>query len=80
MNIQRYSMALSGGQAEAVDHPIDYHVTVAIRLAQTPERTQEFEHVCTIGAMQGLRPSMVAPDDIRAQIPSAKAHDLPVGF
>ena len=54
MNIQRYSMALYRGLAEAVDYPMNYHVTGAIRLAHTAERMQEFEHVRAMGSLQGL--------------------------
>ena len=76
MNIQRYSMALYRGLAEAVGYPMNYHVTGAIRLAHTPERMQEFEHVRAMGAMQGLRMEMMTPDDIRARNPFVETHDL----
>ncbi|MCK0167182.1 FAD-dependent oxidoreductase [Jannaschia sp. S6380] len=80
MNIQRYSMALYRGLADAVGYPMNYHVTGAIRLAHSDERMQEFEHVRAMGAMQGLRMEMMTPDDIRRANPFVEIHDLKGGL
>ena len=50
MNMQRYSAELYRGLAEAVDYPMNYHVTGSLRLAHTKERLQR------IPARQGHGP------------------------
>jgi dimethylglycine dehydrogenase len=49
MNMQRYSTELYRGLGEAVDYPMNYHVTSSIRLAHSKERLQEFERVAMRG-------------------------------
>ncbi len=36
MNMQRYSAALYRGLGQAVDYPMNYHVTGSVRLGHTP--------------------------------------------
>ncbi|SFI47656.1 GcvT family protein [Jannaschia pohangensis] len=76
MNIQSYSTALYRGLAEAVDYPINYHVSGALRLAHSAARMQEFEHVRAMGVAQGLRMEMVNNDRMRALHPLVQTHDL----
>ena len=80
MNIQRYSMALYRELAEAVDYPMNYHVTGAIRLAHTAERMQEFEHVRAMGTLQGLKLSMMDLPEIGNRHPMCETHDLTGGL
>ena len=53
MNMQRYSLDMYRGLAEAVDYPMNYHVTGALRLGHTKERRQEFERVAGAGQING---------------------------
>ncbi|MGB3554998.1 MAG: FAD-dependent oxidoreductase, partial [Jannaschia sp.] len=80
MNIQRYSTALYRGLAEAVEYPINYHVTGAVRLAHSAERMAEFEHVRAMGAAQGLRMRMMDVEEVRACHPLLRTHDLVGGL
>src|SRR6056297_1029471 len=54
MNMQRYSAELYRGLGEAVDYPMNYHVTGSIRLAHSTERMREFERVAGMGRYQGM--------------------------
>ncbi|TIP35786.1 MAG: FAD-binding oxidoreductase, partial [Mesorhizobium sp.] len=54
MNMQRYSTELYRGLAEAVDYPMNYHVTGSLRLAHTNERMQEFQRAKGMGRCQGM--------------------------
>jgi len=76
MNIQRYSTELYRGLAEAVDYPMNYHVTGSIRLAHSKERMQEFAHVKAMGALQGMEIELLGLDDIKAMYPFIETHDL----
>lgn len=80
MNIQRYSMALYRGLAEAVDCPINHHVTGTIRYAHTPERMKEFEHVRAMGDLQGLKMERMSCAQIKAKYPIGETHDLVGSF
>ncbi|GAB4230641.1 MAG: hypothetical protein Tsb0032_37020 [Kiloniellaceae bacterium] len=76
MNMQRYSAELYRGLAEAVDYPMNYHVTGSIRLGHTPERLQEFKRVAGMGRYQGMDIDILTPDEIRGRYPFAETHDL----
>jgi len=76
MNIQRYSTELYRGLAEAVDYPMNYHVTGSIRLAHSKERMQEFAHVRAMGALQGMEVELLGLDEIKARYPLIETHDL----
>lgn len=80
MNIQRYSMALYRGLAEAVDYPMNYHVTGTIRYAHTPERMEEFEHVRAMGDLQGLKMTRMTLEEMKAKYPIGETHDLVGGL
>ncbi len=76
MNMQRYSAELYRGLAEAVDYPMNYHVTGSVRLAHTPERMQEFRRVRGMGRYQGMDIDVLGPDEIRQHYPFVETHDL----
>ncbi|APH72660.1 GcvT family protein [Aquibium oceanicum] len=76
MNMQRYSAGLYRGLAQAVDYPMNYHVTGSIRLAHTAERMQEFQRVRGMGRYQGMDIDILGPDEIRRHYPFIETHDL----
>jgi dimethylglycine dehydrogenase len=76
MNMQRYSTELYRGLAEAVDYPMNYHVTGSLRLAHTRERMREFERAKGMGRYQGMDIEVVGPDEIRSRYPFLETHDL----
>lgn len=76
MNMQRYSAGLYRGLAEAVDYPMNYHVTGSLRLAHTPERMQEFARVVGMGRYQGMELDLLGPGEIRDRYPFLEVHDL----
>ena len=76
MNMQRYSASLYRGLGEAVDYPMNYHVTGSVRLAHTEERLREFHKVVGMGRYQGMDLSILAPDEIRSRYPFLETHDL----
>ncbi len=80
MNMQRYGLDLYRGLADAVDYPMNYHVTGAIRLAHSKERMQEFERVAGMGRSQGLQLDICTPDELQAHNPFIETHDLAGGL
>ncbi len=76
MNLQRYSTELYRGLAEAVDYPMNYHVTGSIRLAHSKERKREFERARGMGLAQGMDLELIAPGDLGDRYPFAETHDL----
>ncbi len=76
MNMQRYSAELYRGLGEAVDYPMNYHVTGSIRLAHSRERMQEFQRVKGMGRYQGMDLDILAPDEIASRYPFLETHDL----
>ena len=76
MNMQRYSLGLYAGLAEAVDYPMNYHVTGSVRLGHSRERMQEFERARAMGRYQGLDLEMMAVADIKDRYPFIETHDL----
>ena len=76
MNMQRYSTELYRGLAEAVDYPINYHVTGSIRLAHTNERMREFRRACGMGRYQGMDIRIIDCDEIKNKYPFIETHDI----
>ncbi len=76
MNIQRYSTELYRSLGEAVDYPLNYHVTGSIRLAHSKERMQEFSRAIGMGKQQGMNLELLATDEIKSRYPFAETHDL----
>ncbi|MEM6423347.1 MAG: FAD-binding oxidoreductase, partial [Pseudomonadota bacterium] len=80
MNMQRYGAELYRGLAEAVDYPMNYHVTGSVRLAHGRERMLEFERVLGMGRYQGLPLELCTPEELRAHHPFMETHDLAGGL
>ncbi|MFD0859810.1 GcvT family protein [Roseovarius aquimarinus] len=76
MNMQRYGAELYRGLAEAVDYPMNYHVTGSLRLGHSEERVQEFQRACGMGRYQGMDMRMMSPDEAKAMYPFLETHDL----
>ncbi|AXX99066.1 GcvT family protein [Profundibacter amoris] len=76
MNMQRYSTELYRDLGQAVDYPMNYHVTGSIRLAHSKERMQEFTRACGMGRYQGMDIQMLGVDEIRPRYPFLETHDL----
>ena len=76
MNMQRYSAQLYRGLGEAVDYPMNYHVTGSVRLGHSKERLQEFRRVVGMGRYQGMDLDILSPDEIRSRYPFLETHDL----
>ena len=76
MNMQRYSLEMYRGLAEAVDYPMNYHVTGALRLGHTKERRQEFERVAAQAQAMGLPLEMIDISEMAKFNPFVETHDL----
>ena len=76
MNMQRYSIELYKGLSDAVDYPMNYHVTGSIRLAHSKERMQEFERAKGMGRYQGMDINLLGVDEIKDWYPFIETHDL----
>ena len=76
MNMQRYSLELYRGLADAVDYPMNYHVTGSIRLGHSKERVQEFERARAMGLYQGMNLEMMQVSDLKDRYPFLETHDL----
>ena len=80
MNMQRYGAELYRGLGDAVDYPMNYHVTGSVRLAHTNQRMQEFERARGMGQYQGIDIEMMAVSDFRDRYPFMETHDLAGGL
>jgi len=80
MNMQRYSVELYKGLGDAIDYPMNYHVTGSLRLAHTKTRMQEFERSCGMGRYQGIDMEMVSIADMKDRYPFLETHDLEGGL
>ena len=80
MNMQRYSLGLYAGLADAVDYPMNYHVTGSVRLAHDKNRMMEFERAKSMGNYQGLSLEMMDLSDIKERYPFIETHDLAGGL
>jgi dimethylglycine dehydrogenase len=80
MNMQRYSAAMYRTLGEAVDYPMNYHVTGSIRLAHSRERMMEFERVAGMGRYQGLQMDVCTPAELKEKHPFMETHDLAGGL
>ncbi|UPH70464.1 FAD-dependent oxidoreductase [Abyssibius alkaniclasticus] len=76
MNMQRYSTELYRGLGEAVDYPMNYHVTGSVRLAHSRARMQEFQRARGMGQYQGMKLEILGVDEIQAKYPFLETHDL----
>ncbi|MEM8576664.1 MAG: FAD-dependent oxidoreductase [Pseudomonadota bacterium] len=76
LNMQRYSLDMYRDLAEKVDYPMNYHVTGALRLSHSKERTQEFDRFVGMGKYLGLELEMMEPDQVKELYPFMETHDL----
>ncbi|WP_138936168.1 GcvT family protein [Roseovarius arcticus] len=76
MNMQRYSTELYRGLSDAVDYPMNYHVTGSLRLGHSDEREQEFQRACGMGRYQGMDMQMLSPNEAKQMYPFMETHDL----
>ncbi|HPD91952.1 MAG: FAD-dependent oxidoreductase [Rhodobacter sp.] len=76
MNMQRYSAQLYRGLGDAVDYPMNYHVTGSVRLGHSAERLREFQKVAGMGRYQGMDLAILSPSEIRDRYPFLETHDL----
>ncbi len=76
MNMQRYSAQLYRGLAEAVDYPMNYHVTGSLRLGHSADRLLEFKRVVGMGRYQGMDLNIMGPEEMRRLYPFLETHDL----
>ena len=76
MNMQRYSLSLYRGLADAVDYPMNYHVTGSIRLAHGRERMREFARAVGMGRAQGMDLALITPEEAQARYPFLELHDI----
>jgi len=74
--MQRYSTELYRGLAEAVDYPMNYHVTGSLRLAHSAKRMAEFERAAGMGRYQGVAIEILDPGAAQARYPFLETHDL----
>ncbi|MEL7099343.1 MAG: FAD-dependent oxidoreductase [Pseudomonadota bacterium] len=80
MNMQRYSLSLYAGLADAVDYPMNYHVTGSIRLAHSKERMMEFERAVSMGRYQGMDLHMMTNAEMKEAYPFMETHELAGGM
>lgn len=80
MNMQRYSTELFAGLGEAVDYPMNYHVTGSVRLAHSKQRMQEFERACGMGRYQGIGMEICDINALKDHYPFLETHDLMGGL
>ncbi|MBR9651400.1 GcvT family protein [Thalassovita aquimarina] len=80
MNMQRYSAELYRQLGDAVDYPMNYHVTGSVRIGHSAERLQEFQRVKAMGRHQGMNLEVMTPDELRAVYPFLETHDLSGGL
>lgn len=76
MNMQRYSASLYRGLGDAVNYPMNYHVTGSVRLGHSRERLQEFRRVVGMGRYQGMELEILGPDEITSRYPFLETHEL----
>ncbi len=76
MNMQRYSTELYRSLADAVDYPMNYHVTGSIRLAHSKQRMQEFQRAMGMGRYQGMDIDILGVNAIKDRYPFIETHDL----
>jgi dimethylglycine dehydrogenase len=79
MKLQRYSTRLYAGLAAETGYPINYHVTGAVRVAQTRDRMDEFRHVTAMARHQGIGFEMLSPGEVRERHPFVETHGLAGG-
>jgi len=80
IKMQHYSTQLYAKLCNDPEYPINYHQTGAIRLAQSRQRMEEFEHVTAMANVMGLGYQMLTPSEVKQRNPFLEAHDLKGGL
>ncbi|WP_212524203.1 FAD-dependent oxidoreductase [Actibacterium sp. MT2.3-13A] len=80
MNMQRYSTELYRQLGDAVDYPMNYHVTGSVRIGHSAERLQEFQRVKAMGRHQGMDLEVMTPEELREVYPFLETHGLSGGL
>ena len=76
IKLQHYSTQLYAELAADDAYPINYHQTGSIRLAQSNERMQEFEHVAAMANAMGLGYEILDTAEMKSRHPFLEDHDL----
>jgi dimethylglycine dehydrogenase len=80
IKFQRHSTRLYAGLGDAVDYPINYHITGSIRLAHSQDRLDEYKHVIAMARAQGIDFELLSPAEIKAKYPFMEMHDIVGGL
>ncbi len=76
IKLQHYSTQLYAKLCKNEDYPINYHQTGALRLAQTTERMEEFQHVMSMANAMGLGYELIDTAEMKVRHPFVEDHDL----
>ena len=76
MKLQHYSTQLYAKLYDNPDYPINYHQTGSIRLAQTRQRMEEFQHVTAMANAMGMGYEILDMAEMKARHPFIEDHDL----
>ena len=74
MKLQQYSTQLYRSLGSEIDYPINYHVTGALRLAQSKDRMEEFKHISSMAESLGLEFEIQTPEQLRERVPLMETH------
>ncbi|MDF1775090.1 MAG: FAD-dependent oxidoreductase [Rhizobiaceae bacterium] len=81
MKLQNYGSRLYNRLGDAVDYPINRHMTGAVRLAHSRERMQEFEHVAAMANVAGMDMEVLSAGEMQSKYyPWLETHDLTGGL
>ncbi len=76
IRLQYYSTQLYAKLCKEPEYPINYHQTGAIRLAQSQQRMEEFQHVTAMANSMGLGYEMLTPAQVKQRNPYLEDHDI----
>ena len=76
IKLQHYSTELYAKLSVNPEYPINYHQTGSLRLAQTDQRMEEFEHVTAIAHAMGMDYEMIDNEEMKKRNPFLEDHDL----
>ncbi len=76
LKLQHYSTELYAKLGEAVDYPMNYHVTGSVRLAQSRDRMEEFQHMASMARLNGIGFEVLSNEELKSVYPFIELHDL----
>ncbi|ASJ72579.1 GcvT family protein [Granulosicoccus antarcticus] len=76
IKLQHYGTQLYSKLCDNPDYPINYHKTGSIRLAQTRQRMEEFQHVSAMANAMGLDYEILDDQAMKQRHPFLEGHDL----